>query len=82
LQDAAIRCIQKNIRISFALKKWKWWRLYTNLMPILNVQNHETLLKQMRDELDDSKRKIERLTCEKNELKLMNNQLENKVKKK
>ena len=48
-------------------------------MPILNVQNHETLLKQMRDELDESKRKVERLTSEKNELKLINNQLEHKV---
>ena len=48
-------------------------------MPILNVQNNETLLKQMRDELDEAKRKLERAINEKNELKIMNNQLENKV---
>ena len=76
----AIKCIQKNIRISFALKNWKWWKLYTNLMPIINVQNTETLLKQTRVELDDLKRKNERLVKEKNELKLLNSQLENKVK--
>ena len=78
-QDLAIRCIQKNIRISFALKKWKWWRLYTNLMPIVNVQSNETMLKQYREEVDELKKKNERLNNEKNELKLLNNQLENKV---
>jgi hypothetical protein len=78
-QDLAIRCIQKNIRISFALKKWKWWRLYTNLMPIVNVQSNETMLKQYREEVDELRKKNERLNNEKNELKLLNNQLENKV---
>ena len=79
IQDSAIKCIQKNTRISFALKKWKWWRLYTQLMPIINVQNHETLFKQFKEELDEFKRKNERLSNEKNELKVLNNQLENKV---
>ena len=79
IQDSAIKCIQKNVRISFALKKWKWWRLYTQLMPIINVQNNETLFKQCKEELEDVKRKNERLMNEKNELKLLNNQLESKV---
>ena len=79
IQDSAIKCIQKNVRISFALKKWKWWRLYTQLMPIINVQNNETLFKQCKEELEDVKRKNERLINEKNELKLLNNQLESKV---
>ena len=48
-------------------------------MPIINVQNNETLFKQCKEELDELKRKNERLNNEKNELKLLNNQLENKV---
>ena len=48
-------------------------------MPIINVQNNETLFKQCKEELDETKRKNERLMNEKNELKLLNNQLENKV---
>ena len=48
-------------------------------MPIINVQNTETLLKQCREELDDLKRKNERLANEKNEYKLLNNQLETKL---
>lgn len=48
-------------------------------MPIINVQNHETLFKQFKEELDEFKRKNERLSNEKNELKVLNNQLENKV---
>lgn len=79
VQDSAIRCIQKNIRIWFALKKWKWWRLYTHLMPILNVQNSEVLVKQLHDELEETKRKLDRLINEKNELKIANNQLETKL---
>ncbi|CAF0906401.1 unnamed protein product, partial [Brachionus calyciflorus] len=79
IQDSAIRCVQKNIRIWFALRKWKWWRLYTNLMPILNVQNNELVLKQLHGELDDLKRRNEKLTNEKQDLKLLNQQLETKL---
>lgn len=79
VQDSAIRCIQKNARISFMLKKWKWWKLYSNLMPIINVQNTETLFKQCKEELDEFKRKNERLSNEKNNLLVLNNQLESKV---
>lgn len=79
MQQTAIKCLQKNIRIWFALKQWRWWRLYTHLKPIVNVQSHESLLKQMREELDDLKRKNERLNNDKSELKMMNNQLEAKV---
>jgi myosin heavy subunit len=79
VQYAAMKCIQRNVRISFALKKWKWWRLYTQLVPIINVQNNETILKQFKDELDETKKKNERLISEKNELKIINNQLENKL---
>lgn len=71
--------MQKNIRIWFALKKWKWWRLYTHLMPILNVQNNELILKQMQSELDEHRRKAERLSNEKQQLKIYNQQLETKV---
>lgn len=45
----------------------------------MNVQSQETLIKQLREELDDLKRKNERLVNDKNELKLMSNQLEAKV---
>jgi myosin heavy subunit len=79
VQDSAIRCIQKNVRISFVVKKWKWWRLYTNLMPIINVQNTEAIYKQCKEELEEFRRKNERLNTEKNNLLVMNNQLENKV---
>ena len=79
IQSTAIKCIQKNVRISFLLKKWKWWRLYTQLMPIINVQNSESLIKQYKEELDDFRRKNERLNSEKNDLLVMNSQLENKV---
>jgi chromosome segregation ATPase len=48
-------------------------------MPIINVQNTETLLKQCREELDELKRKNERLANEKNEYKVLNNQLETKL---
>ena len=76
---SAIRCIQNNVRKFNILKKWSWWKLYTNLMPLVNVQNNEVLVKQYKEELDEYKRKQERLIVEKNDLKLMNNQLESKL---
>ena len=79
VQDSAMRCVQKNIRIWFGIKKWQWWRLYTNLKPIVNVQNSENLLKQYKEELEELRRKNERLVNEKNDLKLINSQLEHKV---
>jgi myosin-18 len=79
VEIAAIKCIQNNIRKHFILKKWPWWKLYTNLMPLVNMQNNETLVKQYKDELDDVKRKFDRLINEKNDLKLINNQLETKL---
>jgi myosin heavy subunit len=79
VQHSAVCCLQKNIRIFFALKKWKWWHLHTNLMPILNVQSNETINKQLREELGQMHRKFDRLSNEKNELKVANSQLENKV---
>lgn len=48
-------------------------------MPILNVQNNELILKQMQSELDEHKRKTERLSNEKQQLKIYNQQLETKV---
>ncbi|RNA32781.1 unconventional myosin-XVIIIa isoform X2 [Brachionus plicatilis] len=79
IQHSAIKCVQKNVRIWFALRKWKWWRLYTNLLPILNVQNNELILRQMQSELDDLRRKSDRLVSEKQELKIFNQQLETKL---
>ena len=40
---------------------------------------NDLIFKQCKEELDELKRKNERLNNEKNELKLLNNQLENKV---
>jgi len=79
VEISAIRCIQNNVRKYNVLKKWAWWKLYTNLMPLVNVQNNEVLVKQYKEELDEYKRKNERLLNEKNDLKLMNNQLETKL---
>ena len=79
VQDSAIRCIQKNVRISFTLGQWKWWKLYTQLLPIISVQNTETLFKQCKEELDEFRRKNERLVTEKNNFQVLNQQLENKV---
>lgn len=38
VQDLAIRCIQKNIKKNRGVKGWPWWKLFTNVRPLVEVQ--------------------------------------------
>mgnify|MGYP001792964520 CR=1 len=40
-----MRCVQKNVRIHFKLRDWPWWKLYTKIKPLVNVQKTEEDLK-------------------------------------
>lgn len=41
VQDLAIRCIQKNIQKNRGVKHWPWWKLFTNVRPLIEVQLSE-----------------------------------------
>lgn len=34
----AMRCIQKNINKNRGVKGWPWWKLFTNVRPLVEVQ--------------------------------------------
>lgn len=38
IQDLAIRCIQKNIKKNRGVKGWPWWKLFTTVRPLVEVQ--------------------------------------------
>lgn len=38
IQDLAICCIQKNIKKNRGVKDWPWWRLFTTVRPLIQVQ--------------------------------------------
>lgn len=38
IQDLAIRCIQKNIKKNRGVKDWPWWKLFTTVRPLIQVQ--------------------------------------------
>lgn len=38
IQDLAIRCVQKNIKKNKGVKDWPWWKLFTTVRPLIQVQ--------------------------------------------
>lgn len=41
IQDLAIRCVQKNIKKNKGVKDWSWWKLFTTVRPLIQVQLSE-----------------------------------------
>lgn len=37
VQEVAIKCIQRNIKLYLRLRTWPWWNLYTRILPLLSV---------------------------------------------
>ncbi|XP_078680544.1 unconventional myosin-XVIIIa-like isoform X5 [Branchiostoma floridae x Branchiostoma belcheri] len=79
VQELAIRCIQRNVKIYMAVRNWPWFRLVTKVLPLLNVHRTEDELKEKLVEVDQLKAKLEKIEKERNELRQANNKLETKV---
>lgn len=45
LQHVAAACVQRNVRKLMGIREWQWWRLYTKVKPLLNVQRTEEELR-------------------------------------
>lgn len=45
VQEIAMRCIQRNISKFMAVRLWPWWKLYTRVLPLLDVNRTEEELK-------------------------------------
>ncbi|TSM28205.1 Unconventional myosin-XVIIIa [Bagarius yarrelli] len=78
-RDLAIRCIQKNIQKNRGVKDWHWWKLFTNVRPLVEVQLSEEQIRSKDEEIQQLKAKLEKVEKERNELRLNTDRLESKV---
>ncbi|XP_018418931.1 PREDICTED: unconventional myosin-XVIIIa [Nanorana parkeri] len=79
IQRLAIRCIQKNINKNKGVKDWPWWKLFTTVRPLIQVQLTEDQIRGKDEELQQLKSKLEKVEKERNELRLNNDRLESRI---
>ncbi|KAM9801206.1 unconventional myosin-XVIIIa [Neosynchiropus ocellatus] len=79
IQELAIRCIQKNIKKNRGVKGWPWWKLFTTVRPLIEVQLTEEQIRGKDDEILQLKQKLERVEKERNELRLNSDRLESRI---
>ncbi|XP_065055374.1 unconventional myosin-XVIIIa-like isoform X2 [Rhopilema esculentum] len=79
VQHIAVKCLQRNIKKYMAVQNWTWWKLYTKVLPLLDVHRTEEELKSKTSELGLYKNKVEKLESENKDLNDMNMKLRKKV---
>ncbi|KAM9318462.1 unconventional myosin-XVIIIa isoform 2-T3 [Pholidichthys leucotaenia] len=79
IQDLAIRCIQKNIKKNRGVKDWPWWKLFTTVRPLIEVQLTEEQIRGKDEEIQQLKQKLEKVEKERNELRLNSDRLEGRI---
>ncbi|XP_049324747.1 unconventional myosin-XVIIIa isoform X3 [Astyanax mexicanus] len=79
VQDLAIRCIQKNIQKNRGVKGWPWWKLFTTVRPLIEVQLTEEQIRGKDDEIQHLKSRLEKVEKERNELRLNTDRLESRI---
>ncbi|XP_042165176.1 unconventional myosin-XVIIIa-like isoform X7 [Oncorhynchus tshawytscha] len=77
--DLAIRCIQKNIKKNKGVKGWPWWKLFTTVRPLIEVQLTEEQIRGKDEEIQHLKGKLEKTEKERNELRLNSDRLESRI---
>ncbi|XP_030648247.1 unconventional myosin-XVIIIa [Chanos chanos] len=79
IQDLAIRCIQKNIKKNRGVRGWPWWKLFTTVRPLVEVQLTEEQIRGKDEEIQQLKAKLEKVERERNELRLNSDRLESRI---
>ncbi|XP_046719566.1 unconventional myosin-XVIIIa isoform X9 [Silurus meridionalis] len=79
IQDLAIRCIQKNIKKNRGVKDWPWWKVFTTVRPLIQVQLSEEQIRGKDEEIQQLKLKVEKVEKERNELRLNTDRLESRI---
>ncbi|NXF71603.1 MY18A protein, partial [Sclerurus mexicanus] len=79
IQDLAIRCVQKNIKKNKGVKDWPWWKLFTTVRPLIEVQLTEDQIRGKDVEIQQLKSKLEKVERERNELRLNSDRLESRI---
>ncbi|XP_056415021.1 unconventional myosin-XVIIIa isoform X2 [Hyla sarda] len=79
IQQLAIRCIQKNIKKNKGVKGWPWWKLFTTVRPLIQVQLTEDQIRGKDEEIQQLKSRVDKVEKERNELRLNNDRLESRI---
>ncbi|CAM4648946.1 unnamed protein product [Lepidochelys olivacea] len=79
IQELAIRCVQKNIKKNKGVKDWPWWKLFTTVRPLVEVQLTEEQIRGKDEEIQQLKGKLEKVEKERSELRLGSDRLESRV---
>ncbi|XP_047676236.1 unconventional myosin-XVIIIa isoform X5 [Tachysurus fulvidraco] len=79
IQDLAIRCIQKNIMKNRGVKDWPWWKVFTTVRPLIQVQLSEEQIRGKDEEIQQLKLKLEKVEKERNEQRLNSDRLESRI---
>ncbi|XP_041097364.1 unconventional myosin-XVIIIa-like, partial [Polyodon spathula] len=79
IQALAIRCIQKNIKKNKGVKDWPWWKLFTTVRPLIEVQLSEEQIRGKDEEIQQLRSKLEKVEKERNELRLNTDRLECRI---
>ncbi|KAJ1654513.1 class II myosin [Dispira simplex] len=57
-QAKAIRIIQRNARVYIQLREWSWWKLYTQVKPLLQVTRIDEELKHKMDTIQQLEQRL------------------------
>ncbi|XP_037663838.1 unconventional myosin-XVIIIa isoform X4 [Choloepus didactylus] len=79
IQDLAIRCVQKNIKKNKGVKDWAWWKLFTTVRPLIEVQLSEEQIRNKDEEIQQLRSKLEKVEKERNELRFNSDRLETRI---
>uniref|UniRef100_A0A673M018 Unconventional myosin-XVIIIb-like n=1 Tax=Sinocyclocheilus rhinocerous TaxID=307959 RepID=A0A673M018_9TELE len=79
VQQMAVSCIQRNVRVLTAVAHWSWWKLLCRVRPLLDVNMDDQRLRSKEDEITTLRRRLEKSEKERNELRQTADNLETKV---
>ncbi|XP_065663427.1 unconventional myosin-XVIIIa isoform X2 [Hydra vulgaris] len=79
LQNVAIRCIQRNVRKYMSIRSWAWWRLFTKVLPLLQVHRTDEELQTKNSQIIKLNSKIEHLQEINNNYEVENTRLKKKI---
>lgn len=52
LQQEAVQFLQRNVRLYLRLRQWAWWKLFSQVKPLLNVTRSENRIEELEEELE------------------------------
>uniref|UniRef100_A0A3Q3GHY2 Myosin XVIIIB n=1 Tax=Kryptolebias marmoratus TaxID=37003 RepID=A0A3Q3GHY2_KRYMA len=79
VQQMAVKCLQRNLRVLRVVATWSWWKLFCKVRPLLDVNMDNERLRAKEDEISALRRRLEKSEKERNELRQTADSLETKV---